>query len=366
MASLSGTRRTMDSAASQTEKARAAGVLMPPGNGFRTTRTLGPVSPHATVELLRYWNLLWARRWLIASVTIVVALAFGVYARFYETKLYRAEALVTPIAPGDDSGELGLNSLGSYGSSGGLTALLGFGGAGDNVVSAERYLAIMQSYDFGVTLARQHNLGEQLAGAHAAKMTPWQLHTLLNSRFSFEYDYRSGNLSLYFIDPSPERARNILGLYMQSLRDKLRNEAVQTAGAAALSLQDEIRRTPDALLQNQLYELMAHQIQREKLAQVQANFAFKVIEPPVVPDHYYAPSARRAATLSGLLVLAALCGFIILREWLAAAHAHLAAANLPDSPSVSVPPAYVLERTLEVGAQGDVNDAERVRQRPLG
>src|SRR6266436_225828 len=199
MAPLSGTRLTMDSAASQTEKARAAGVLMPPGNGFRTTRTLGPVSPHATVELLRYWNLLWARGWLIASVTIVVALAFGVYARFYETKLYRAEALVTPIAPGDDSGELGLSSLGSYGSSGGLTALLGFGGAGDNVVSAERYLAIMQSYDFGVTLARQHNLGEQLAGAHAAKMTPWQLHTLLNSRFSFEYDYRSGNLSLYFI-----------------------------------------------------------------------------------------------------------------------------------------------------------------------
>jgi hypothetical protein len=150
------------------------------------------------------------------------------------------------------------------------------------------------------------------------------------------------------------------------LRDKLRNEAVTTAGAAALSLQDEIRRTPDALLQNQLYELMAHQIQREKLAQVQANFAFKVIEPPVVPDHYYAPSARHAATLSGALVFVVLCGFIILREWLAAAHAHLAAANHADSSAVSVPSAYVLERKLEVGAQGDVNDPERLHRPPLG
>jgi hypothetical protein len=269
--------------------------------------------------LLRYSNLLWAHKWIIIGITLATVLAAGMYTRFCKVKLYRAEAVITPTAPGDDS-ELGLSSMGGLGAAGGLGAILGFGGAGDNVVTAQRYIAIMQSYDFGVSLAKRYGLAAQLS---AAPMTSWQMHEMLNGRFSSDYDYKSGNLSLYFIDPKPARAKAILGHYLDSLRDKLRNEAVQTASAAALSLQDEVKRTPDALLQNQLYELMAHQIQREKLAQVQANFAFKVVDPPVVPDHYYAPSARKAAVLAGALALFALCGFFILREWLAAARIHL-------------------------------------------
>jgi hypothetical protein len=280
-------------------------------------------SQHATVELLRYWNLLWARKWVIVGLTLIAAAGLGSYTRFCKQKLYRAEALVTPTAPGDDSDELGISPMGGLGFSGGLGALLGVSGPGDNVVAAERYLAIMQSFDFGVTLAKKYNLTPELAGPKAASMTPWKVHEMMNGRFSYEYDYKSGNLELYFIDPSPARARRILGLYLDNLREKLRNEAVHTAAAAAVSLQDEVRRTPDALLQNQLYELMARQIQREKLAQVQANFAFKVIEPPVVPDHYFEPSARRAALMAGSIVLVLACLFFILREWLAAARIHL-------------------------------------------
>lgn len=280
---------------------------------------------HATVEMLRYWNLLWARKWLIMAVTIAMALGVGSYTRFCKVKLYRAEALVTPTAPGDGGDELGLSPMGGVAGAGGLGMLLGFSGPGDNVVIAERYMAIMRSYAFGTALAARYGLARRLAGARAASLTPWRIHMLLNERFDFEYDYRSGNLTLYFIDPDPARAQMILGLYLQNLRDKLRNEAVQTAAAAAASLQEEVRRTPDELLQNQLYELMARQIERGKLAQVQANFAFKVIEPPVVPDHYYAPSARRAGLLSGVLTLCGVCLLLVIREWIAAARLHLEA-----------------------------------------
>jgi hypothetical protein len=314
----------------------AAIALRPNGNGHAHT-TMLTESQHATVELLRYWNLLWAPKWIIIGITLAAALSAGMYTRFCKVKLYRAEAVITPTAPGDDS-ELGLSSMGGLGGAGGLGMILGFGGAGDNVVTAQRYIAIMQSYDFGVSLAKRHGLAAQLSDA---PMSPWQVHKTLNGRFSSDYDYKSGNLTLYFIDPEPARAKAILGLYLDSLRDKLRNEAVQTASAAALSLQDEVRRTPDALLQNQLYELMAHQIQREKLAQVQANFAFKVVDPPVVPDNYYAPSAHKAAVLTGALALFALCGFFILREWLAAARIHLEIHSSPRRGEKTAPIALV-------------------------
>ena len=115
-------------------------------------------------------------------------------------------------------------------------------------------------------------------------------------RFSTEYDFKSGNLTLYFMDPSPDEAQKVLGYYLDSLREKLRNEEVQAGASAAASLEEEVRKSSDALLQTQLYELMARQIQREKMAEVQSDFAFKLVEPPVVPDNYYAPKARHNAT----------------------------------------------------------------------
>ena len=312
-------------------------------NGYART-TMLTESQHATVELLRYWNLLWHRKWTIIAITLAAALSAGFYTRWYRVKLYRAQAMITPTAPGEDS-DLEMAPMGGLAAAGGIGAILGIGGAGDNVVTAERYLAIMRSYDFGVGLAKRYGLAKELAGEQPGEtLNEWQLHEALNSRFDSDYDYKSGNLTLYFIDPEPARAKAILEDYLDSLRDKLRSEAVTTAAAAARSLQEEVRNTPDALLQNQLYELMAHQIQREKLAQVQANFAFKTVDPPVTPDHYYKPSGTKAAILSGLLALFALCGFFIGREWLAAARIHLE-LHPHHHPE---PAAIALERAIEL------------------
>lgn len=319
-------------------------------NGHAHTAMLTE-SQHATVELLRYWNLLWARKWTIIAITLAASIAAGMYTRYCKVKLYRAEAVITPTGPNDDL-ETGLSSMDGLSAAGGLGAILGIGGAGDNVVTAERYLAIMESYDFGVSLAKRYGLARQLSSP-GEKLDDWQLHEILNGNFDSEYDYKSGNLTLYFIDSDPARAKAILGDYLDSLRDKLRSEAVTAASAAALSLQEEIRRTPDALLQNQLYELMARQIQREKLAQVQANFAFKMVDPPVVPDHHYKPSTLKAVALAGFLTLFALCGFFIVREWLAAARIHLESGFHPHHEQNHAP--VVLEHPAEESAAGELS-----------
>lgn len=304
----------------------------------------------ATVELLRYLNLLWKHKRLIIGLTVAVAAAFGLYAKFVHPKLYRAQALITPklVMSDSDAGFGAISALGGFGA-GGLGSLLGID-TGNNAVTAQRYIAIMRSYDFTTSLARKYNLAPVIAGPKARTIAPWRLHEMMNSRLSFAYDYTSGNLELYFLDSKPAEARRILGLYLESLRDKLRAETVRTASAAAQSLKDEIRKTPDALLQTELYELMARQIQREKLAQVQANFAFEVVEPPVVPDHYYSPSARQWAVLSGIAALFVICAFYIVKEWYAAARSRLAAqdahSGLPDSGQV-----VTLERSAMASAR---------------
>ena len=76
--------------------------------------------------------------------------------RFYCSKWYRAEAVITPLGPGEEA-DSGLGDS-PFGGVAGISALLGIGAAGDNVVAAERFVTIMESYDFGLALMQRHNL----------------------------------------------------------------------------------------------------------------------------------------------------------------------------------------------------------------
>ena len=269
---------------------------------------------HATLQLLYYVDLLRSRWLLIASLTIGIGLGYGLYTKFLTVKWYRAQAILTPVQP-EASLSMGTGAAGDMvdGLGGGIASILSGGGA-DTVTLAERYTAIMNSYAFTTDLVNKYHLERNIIGVQSPKaptVTKWSMHTMIADRFNTEYDYKSGNLTLYFLDPSPVEAQRVLGFYLDSLRDKLRNEEVQAGASAAASLEEEVRKTSDALLQTQLYELMARQIQREKLAQVQSDFAFKVVEPPVVPDNYFAPKARHNATLAASITFALVCIWIL-------------------------------------------------------
>ncbi|MGB8683520.1 MAG: hypothetical protein WCD12_11615 [Candidatus Binatus sp.] len=284
----------------------------------------------ATLQLLYYIDLLRSRWLLIASLTIGIGLGYGLYTKFLTVKWYRAQAIVTPVSP-----EEGL-SMGTGGPSdmvdglgGGIASILEGGGA-DTVTLAQRYTAIMNSYAFTTGLVEKYHLEHNIIGVRSPKaptVTKWSVHTMIADRFSTEYDYKSGNLTLYFLDPSPAEAQRVLGYYLDSLRDKLRNEEVEAGASAAASLEEEVRKSSDALLQTQLYELMARQIQREKIAEVQSDFAFKVVEPPVVPDNYFAPKARHNATIAASITFVLVCTWILATDFIRRAKAQFAAMN---------------------------------------
>lgn len=291
---------------------------------------------YATLQMLRYLDLLRSRWILIVTMTLGIGLGYGLYTKFLTVKWYRAQTTITPT--GTQSASFGGGGPGSdmiEGMGGGIASLLSFGG-GDSVTTAERYIAIMNSYAFTTNLIAKYQLTQNIVGVRsksAPTLSKWSLHTTLASRFTTEYDYKSGNLSLYFLDPSPADAQRILGYYLDSLRDKLRNEEVQSAASSVDALQEEVRKTSDALLQNQLYELMARQIQREKVAQVQADFAFKVVEPPVVPENYYAPKARHNAVLASSLTLTLICFWIISSDFVRRAKAQYQALAQESEPA---------------------------------
>lgn len=292
--------------------------------------------PHVVVELLKYFRLFRRHARLIIGVTFAAMLLSVLSNEFIATRLYQAQAIITPVPPDQDMSQIGgglEDMLGGEG--GGLASMLM--GSSDNELVSERDIAILNSFDFTNSLVKRYKLANFLFagdGDDLSKLTPWRTYKRINDRFETDYDYKSGNLQLSFIDSSQERARQVLAWYLEALRDRLRSQEVQSAAVAAKSLEDEISSTSDSLLQNQLYELLARQIQREKLSQVEADFAFKVIEPPVTPDVKYSPRVTLSALLTGFVVGFLMLLVVLMREWLTHAHAHLNALGATIVPLV--------------------------------
>lgn len=276
---------------------------------------------------------------VIALTTFLAMAATGVVSKFVLTKWYRATATVRPISQAavETRMEGGLVSLG-----GSLGALMGISAEGD--AEAREYMTILKSFTFNTALVARHRLAPDLvkdwsAGYWSAdaknpdlnsRRVRWGIYRVLKERLDFDYSLENGNLSIRYMDRDPVTAERILGFYLNDLRDQLRQQAIRDAKAAVVSLQEEVKNTSDPLLVQSLYRVIAKQVQREKLAQVQADFAFKVLEPPVAPYKPYWPKTLLNCLLVGFLV-SSLFGGATLLFWRPKAAAPAGAVEAPQA-----------------------------------
>jgi Chain length determinant protein len=257
------------------------------------------------IDLREYLLVLQARWRLIAAATLVATVATGVVTKFAMTKSYRAEAIIRPVSAGAVESRLS----GLIGGLGGLGGAAGFGASlfGNEANPANEYMPVLQSFDFTTQLIASHGLESHLRGPRRSLLggdpphPRWVRYRMMRSRFDCEFSIRTGNLTFYYQDPDRAMAGKILGYYISDLRELLRHQEIHDTTEAIASLRDEIKDTADNLLQTQLSELLARQIQQQKLAQVQADFAFKVLEPPTTPDKPYRPKVLLDCVLAGVL-----------------------------------------------------------------
>jgi Chain length determinant protein len=260
-----------------------------------------------TVNLAPYILKLRERWRTILSAAVAAATVGAVLTGFLLPKWYRATAVIRPIStPAVESrisGFLGGLGGGFGGGLGGLAASLGAGGDSD----AEEYIAILQGFQFNASLAEHYHLSAQLLKPgllgflHGSKPKDlnWAMYRVLKKRLDYDYSIKTGNITLSFEARDRQDAEKILGYYIHDLRDLLRAREISGASSAIESMEAEANMTPDAVLRSELYELVAKQVQRMKMAQVEADFAFRVLDPPAASDKPCRPSV----VLNSLVVL---------------------------------------------------------------
>jgi hypothetical protein len=241
------------------------------------------------------WSVLspWKRHLALCGLC-AMALSF-IVTRFAMTRWYRAQTILRPASQ-EPASSTNLGAILGNITSGGTNTSLG-NLFGTSASDANEFVAIISSVDFANQLVVKYNLEPVLLRhkrwwSHPTPRHPstWMHYRMINARFAYLYDSNQGNLTFWFEDPDPQQAKRILDAYLELLRERLRARYVQTAKVAIEALEQQIAKTSDVLLAGQLDQLLAQQLEQVGTAELQASFAFVVIDPPVVPDGPYRPA----------------------------------------------------------------------------
>lgn len=297
--------------------------------------------------LLAHWY------WLVAA-GILCAIATYLLVWLYVPKTYRAEAEIKPVSRKGVSGSL----------MGGLMSGLGISNPGIGIEnglgftehSAEEMIAIMESYDFIHGVVAKYHLDNEIADKSAKPLSPWLQYRKMLKQTKCEYNFRNGLITIYFDAHNPAQARQILGYYLEALRNQLRRDEIESASAAIAALQAEVEKISDSMLREQLYDLLAKQIQRQRLAEIQTDFWFGVIQTPVVPDKPVKPTKLIDA------MIAAVLGFAAAVVVVGAAHGRSHAARARPGTAVRIRSRTARIKTVprKLGPPTDMHGATRL------
>ncbi|HXN86038.1 MAG TPA: Wzz/FepE/Etk N-terminal domain-containing protein [Candidatus Binataceae bacterium] len=258
--------------------------------------------PGYSDDLIDYLAPLAASWMLLAIVTAVAALASFAIVKFQFTKWYQAIAIIKPMTPQQTAGHMqGLLDGANLG------MLRHFVGSEYNSDAAEEYITILTSYSFVTAMVEQHHLADEIAPRGATPLSSdtrnWAVYRAMLSRLKCEYSVKNSSITLTFEDPSRERAQRILSYEIDDLREMLRSREVRNASDAVASLSSQVKKVSDTLLSKEIYDLIATQVQRQELAQIEADFAFVVLQSLVASDLPVWPRVMIDTFAAGLAAL---------------------------------------------------------------
>jgi uncharacterized protein involved in exopolysaccharide biosynthesis len=263
------------------------------------------------MALMASWKLLLLVSFAAAVIAALVSLQLP--------KTYVAQALITPVT--QNNGALG--SLRSQ--FGGLAALTGID-LGSGGGRREESLATLTSTGFAREFIQSEKLmpvlfaeewdastGKWRAGEKPPSMER-AVKKLSGDVVSVSEDKKTGLITVAVEWSSPELAARWANRLVELVNERLRSEATRNAERSIEFLNKELAKTSVVELRQAIYHLIEDQVNNAMLANVQREYAFRVIDTAVPPETRTKPR-RTAITLAGA-VFGLFSGvvFVLLRQ----------------------------------------------------
>ncbi len=270
---------------------------------------LPPQAAEEEVSLLDLWCVLLREKWLVFFFTVLCT-AGAVAAALHATPIFRAEVLLEPVSA---DGKQGGGLLAQYG---GLAAMAGIniGGGGS---SKDFHIATLKSRTFVEGFLRDEKLLPVLfykkwdSESQSWQVeNPKQIPTMWKGVEYFKKnilkvseDKKTGLITLAIELHDRDKTAQWANLLVERINRHLREAAIQDARKSMEYLKTELANTNIVELKQAIANLLEGQIKKIMLTRVRTDFAFKIIDPAVVPpeNRYIKPKKRLMVVLGFML-----------------------------------------------------------------
>ena len=267
---------------------------------------------------------IWQDKWLIIAITALFSIGGALYA-LSQPNTYKADAI---LASANDNNSGGLADMASQ--FGGLASLAGvnLGGATDDKAKA---LAILQSRQFLNAFINKYDLLVPLmAGTEwnqstdtlvidpelyneqsnqwlnddegvSLKPTNWEAYKAFKAILSVSERQDNGLVTVSITYFSPNIAKNWVDQLVHELNAWMKQGSLEDTRRNISYLEQQINNTNISDMQSVFYLLIEEQTKNLMLAQVQEEFAFKTLDPAVVPEEKAGPKRALICIIATLL-----------------------------------------------------------------
>lgn len=276
------------------------------------------------INLLDYWRVLVRYKVMIISITLL-ATVVAVTVALLMTPIYRAEVLLAPVS---DEQQNSLSAIASQ--FGGLASLAGIN-LGTGGGSTEQVLATLSSRSFiGDFIADNQLMQVLYADKWDATTKTWKskspddipspldAYSMVQKKIlDIDVDNKTGLVTLAVEWQDPQQAAAWANEFVSRINSHEKQLAIKEAEQSIAYLKAQLVKTSVVEMQQVIYQLMEAQTKKIMLANVRDQYAFKVIDPAVVPENKIRPNRKLITVLGFMLGLIASIFAAFLRSWLA-------------------------------------------------
>lgn len=265
-------------------------------------------SREAEIDVGEYLSILRKGWWKVAVFSLVSGAVMLLYLST-KPNMYQATAVITPSV--DEKKQYpAIGALASFG--------ISIGGPS----SVEDLESLFKSNDLTVRVFRKYNLWpivlsekydtasgktkpvwmDRLIGNERDPRLPsdWDAIRISKSLLRVSVNKKVGTVSVSFESPSAEGSANIVKYYLDEGKSRLQEEALDRAIKNKLFIEQQTRKTVDALTRDRLYSLYGQEVEREMMARNREQFGFRVIDSPRIPDRKSKPNRGSTALVGAL------------------------------------------------------------------
>jgi len=259
------------------------------------------------INLLDYVRVLQRHGKLIVIIVAVSVVAAMIYS-FFATEIFEARAVIMPANQQAEQGGMG-------------TIAAQFGIAPPSTSNAAEVVSLLESNILMERVIDNHNLmpvlftKEEIAGM-PAESRGWEgIRYLKKKIFTVNNKMTQGVIELTVEFKDPKKAATILTSILTELTEYMSSEAKRVAETNKTYLESLIDKNADPLIRQKIYSLIARQIETSMMAEVKENFAFKILDPPKVPDERIRPKRAKNVILAFVISLFAAVFAAFFREY---------------------------------------------------